>query len=58
MNSFSNRATESFARGEKRHDDVKMEGSGESVMDDDEDDLRSRARSDEDYEGVFGRMEE
>jgi hypothetical protein len=58
MNSFANRATESFARGEKRHGDVKMEGSGDSVMDDDDDDLRSRARSDEDDDGVFGRMEE
>ncbi len=36
-----------------------MEGSVDSVMDEDEaEELRSRARSDEDDDGVFGRMEE
>ena len=59
INSFPNRAPESFTRGELRQDDVKIEGSGESVMDDDDDDdMQSRARSDEDDDGVFGRMEE
>lgn len=58
INSFPNKAPESFTRGELRHDDVKIEGSGESVMDDDDDDMQSRARSDEDDDGVFGRMEE
>lgn len=53
---------ESFTRGESRfarHDeDVKMEDSDGGSMDD-EDDRRSRARnSEEDDEGVFGRMEE
>ncbi|KAK8055475.1 tat pathway signal sequence [Apiospora rasikravindrae] len=53
---------ESFTRGEARfthHDeDVKMEDSDGGSMDD-EDDRRSRARnSEEDDEGVFGRMEE
>jgi len=39
--------------------DVKMEESEESVVDDDDDyDQRSRGRSDEDDDGVFGRMEE
>lgn len=60
INSFPSRAPESFTRGtrsEMHRDDVKMEGSGESAADDD-DDLMSRARSDEDDEGVFGRMEE
>jgi len=59
INSFPSGAPESFTRGELRRDDVKMEESGGSVMDDDDDDdMRSRARSDEDDDGVFGRMEE
>ncbi|CAK7235482.1 hypothetical protein SEUCBS140593_009297 [Sporothrix eucalyptigena] len=61
INSFPSRAPESFTRGDRRRpsvaDDVKMDGSGDSVMDDDED-ARSRARSDDDDDGVFGRMEE
>ncbi|KAH8909514.1 hypothetical protein BR93DRAFT_394553 [Coniochaeta sp. PMI_546] len=60
INSFPRRAPESFTRStrsEMHRDDVKMEGSGESAADD-EDDVMSRARSDEDDEGVFGRMEE
>ncbi|KAJ9155085.1 Tat pathway signal sequence [Pleurostoma richardsiae] len=57
INSFPNRAPESFTRGERLRD-IKMEDSGESVMDDEDDDTRSRARSDEDDDGVFGRMEE
>lgn len=59
INSFPSRAPESFTRGESRHEDTRMEGSGESTMDDDDDDdMQSRARSDEDDDGVFGRMEE
>ncbi|KXX76942.1 hypothetical protein MMYC01_206142 [Madurella mycetomatis] len=58
INSYPSRAPESFTRGELRRADAKMEESGESVMDDDEEDTRSRARSDEDDDGVFGRMEE
>jgi hypothetical protein len=58
INNFPNRAPESFTRGQLRRDDVKMEESSESVMDDDDDDMRSRTRSDEDDDGVFGRMEE
>lgn len=59
INSFPSRAPESFTRGTLHRDDVKMEESGGSVMDDDDDDdMRSRARSDEDDDGVFGRMEE
>ncbi|KAK1751751.1 hypothetical protein QBC47DRAFT_75274 [Echria macrotheca] len=61
INSFPNRAPESFTRGMPRDEraDVKMDESGGSVMDeDDDDDMRSRARSDEDDDGVFGKMEE
>lgn len=60
INSFPSRQPESFTRGDMRRpsEDVKMEESGDSVMDDDEFDMRSRARSDEDDDGVFGRMEE
>ncbi|KAL1903705.1 hypothetical protein Sste5344_010598 [Sporothrix stenoceras] len=62
INSFPSRAPESFTRGDRHRssivDDVKMDGSGDSVMDDDEEDTRSRARSDDDDDGVFGRMEE
>lgn len=56
INSFPSRQPESFTRGELRRDsvDVKMEDSG----DDDDFDMLSRARSDEDDDGVFGRMEE
>ncbi|EAA27147.3 hypothetical protein GE21DRAFT_4350 [Neurospora crassa] len=63
INSFPSRAPESFTRGELRQScqsergDVKMDE--DSVMDyDDDEDMRSRARSDEDDDGVFGRMEE
>ncbi|QPH01441.1 hypothetical protein C2857_005641 [Epichloe festucae Fl1] len=54
INSFPRRQPESFTRGEMRRgsDDVKMEDS------DDDFDMQSRARSDEDDDGVFGRMEE
>ncbi|KAI1866957.1 hypothetical protein JX265_007533 [Neoarthrinium moseri] len=57
LNSYSARQMpESFTRGEFRHtEDVKME---DSEMDDDEDDRRSRVRSEDDDDGVFGRMEE
>ncbi|KAL7900967.1 hypothetical protein HDV64DRAFT_267267 [Trichoderma sp. TUCIM 5745] len=54
INSFPSRQPESFTRGEMRRgsEDVKMEDS------EDDFDMRSRARSDEDDDGVFGRMEE
>ncbi|KAK2601752.1 hypothetical protein QQS21_004740 [Conoideocrella luteorostrata] len=54
INSFPRRQPESFTRGEMRRgsDDVKMEDS------EDDFDMHSRARSDEDDDGVFGRMEE
>ncbi|KAG5928095.1 hypothetical protein E4U42_001255 [Claviceps africana] len=54
INSFPRRQPESFTRGEvpRGSRDVKMEDS------DDDFDLHSRARSDEDDDGVFGRMEE
>lgn len=53
------RQTESYTRGQVHHDgDVKMEESEDSIADEEDYDLRSRARSDEDDEGVFGRMEE
>lgn len=60
INSFPSRQPESFTRGEFRRgsDDVKMDEKADSVMDDDDFDMRSRARSDEDDDGVFGRMEE
>lgn len=65
INSFPSRAPESFTRGEMRRSvgggGAKMvEESGESVAEDDDEDmdLQSRARSDEDDDGVFGRMEE
>ncbi|CAK7230215.1 hypothetical protein SCUCBS95973_007498 [Sporothrix curviconia] len=60
INSFPSRAPESFTRGDHRRpsvaDDIKMDGSADSVMGDEED-TRSRARSDDDDDGVFG-MEE
>jgi hypothetical protein len=53
------RQTESYTRYDVHRDgDVKMEESEESVVDDEEYDQRSRGRSDEDDDGVFGRMEE
>lgn len=53
------RQTESYTRHQVHHDgDIKMEESEESVADDEEYDHRSRGRSDEDDDGVFGRMEE
>lgn len=60
LNSFPRRQPESFTRGEFRRgsQDVKMEDSGESAADEDDLEIRSRARSDEDDDGVFGRMEE
>ncbi|KAG9505422.1 hypothetical protein J7337_002391 [Fusarium musae] len=60
INSFPSRQPESFTRGEMRRpsDDVRMEGSGDSVMDDDDFEMRSRGRSEDDDDGVFGRMEE
>lgn len=60
LGSFPSRQPESFTRGELRRGslDVKMEDSAESGVDDDDFDKRSRARSEEDDVGVFGRMEE
>jgi len=52
------RQTESTRHQVHLDGDVKMEESEESVADDDEYDQRSRGRSDEDDDGVFGRMEE
>lgn len=53
LSSFSNQAPESFTRGDRRRgsEDVRME-------DGDDEDTRSRSRSDEEEYGVFGRMEE
>ncbi len=51
--------TESYTRHQVHLDeDIKMEESEESVADDEDYDQRSRGRSDEDDDGVFGRMEE
>ncbi|RFN46210.1 hypothetical protein FIE12Z_9536 [Fusarium flagelliforme] len=60
INSFPRRQPESFTRGEMRRpsEDVRMDGSGDSVMDDDDFEMRSRGRSEDDDDGVFGRMEE
>jgi hypothetical protein len=53
------RQTESYTRHQVHLDgDIKMEESEESVADDEDYDQRSRGRSDEDDDGVFGRMEE
>lgn len=53
------RQAESYTRHQVHRDgDVKMEESEESAADDEEYDHRSRGRSDEDDDGVFGRMEE
>jgi len=57
IGSYPSRAPESYTRGDYRRVNVKME-EAESVMDEDDDDVRFRARSDEDDDGVFGRMEE
>lgn len=56
INSFPSRQPESFTRGETRNVDVKMEDSAESGMEEDEDERHVRARSDEEDDGVFGRM--
>ncbi|KAF7949038.1 hypothetical protein EAE96_008212 [Botrytis aclada] len=58
------RQRESFARGSyDRHQlhgdgDVQMDDGDESMGDEEDYDLRSRGRSDEDDDGVFGHMEE
>lgn len=56
---------DSYAASERYHisddrsqADVKMEDGVDSPMDEDDDEQRYRGRSDEDDEGVFGRMEE
>lgn len=51
-------ASTSYVRDEIYSHDRDMKMEEESVMDDDEYDARSRDRSDEDDDGVFGRMEE
>lgn len=53
LSSFPSQAPESFTRGDRRRgsEDVRME-------DGDDEDMRSRSRSDEEEYGVFGRMEE
>ncbi|KAI2783014.1 hypothetical protein F4815DRAFT_491964 [Daldinia loculata] len=61
INSFpSGQMPESFTRGELRHtEDVKMEDSESSIMDEDEGEGRFRARSsEEDDDMMFGRMED
>lgn len=60
MNSFPGRQPESFTRGDIRRDseDVKMGDHPDSGLDDDDFDRQSRARSDEEDDGVFGCMEE
>ncbi|KAI5465553.1 hypothetical protein BGZ63DRAFT_373926 [Mariannaea sp. PMI_226] len=60
INSFPRRQPESFTRGEMRRpsEDVKMEESGESSVDDDDFAMRELGRSEEEDDGVFGRMEE
>ncbi|PBP28774.1 tat pathway signal sequence [Diplocarpon rosae] len=53
------RQTESYTRHQVHNDgDIKMEDSEESLADDEEYDRGCRGRSDEDDDGVFGRMEE
>ncbi|CAL3964803.1 unnamed protein product [Diplocarpon coronariae] len=53
------RQTESYTRHQVHDDgDIKMEESEESLADEEEYDRGSRGRSDEDDDGVFGRMEE
>jgi hypothetical protein len=66
ISSYPSRAPESFTRGELRRvsaAETNKMGSSESVMGDvdvdDDEDMRSvRARSDEEDDGIFGRMEE
>jgi len=56
--SLQPRHTESYTRHQvHREEDIKMEDD-DSVADDEDYDRRSRGRSDEDDDGVFGRMEE
>jgi hypothetical protein len=55
LNSFPSRQPESFTRGTSRNEDVKMEDSAESGMDDDDDEMISRAGNEEEV-GVFGEM--
>jgi hypothetical protein len=59
ISSLHPRQTESYTRHQVHLDeDVKMEESEDSVADDEDYDQRSRGRSDEEDDGVFGRMEE
>ncbi|SPO00520.1 uncharacterized protein DNG_03268 [Cephalotrichum gorgonifer] len=57
INSFPSRQPESFTRGERnRSVDVRMEDSADSGIEEDDEVHGTRARSDEDDDGVFGRM--
>ncbi|KAJ4292322.1 hypothetical protein N0V88_005954 [Collariella sp. IMI 366227] len=65
INSYPSRAPESFTRGDNLRRGssprlYRVDADNDAKMDesDEEEDVRSRARSDEDEEGVFGRMEE
>lgn len=49
---------ESFARAEYVREETKMDTGSEGQVDDEDFDMRPRARSDEEDDGVFGRMEE
>ncbi|KAF4121188.1 C2H2 finger domain protein [Geosmithia morbida] len=60
VSSFPGRQPESFTRGDvgRGSEDVKMGDHHDSGLDDDDFDMQSRARSDEEDDGVFGCMEE
>lgn len=59
MNSFPGRQPESFTRGAVQGEDVQMGGNTDSVADEDDFDMQTRGvRSDEEDDGVFGKMEE
>ncbi|MBE3045052.1 hypothetical protein IMZ48_21350 [Candidatus Bathyarchaeota archaeon] len=55
LSSFPSRQPESFTRGETRTIDTRMEDNADSGVEDEEE-HHVRARSDEDDDGVFGRM--
>lgn len=57
INSYPSRAPESFTRGELRRVE-RVEQVDDKMEESDDEDMRSRARSDEDDDGIFGRMEE
>lgn len=60
INSFPRRQPESFTRGDagRGNSDVRMEESPDSGADDDDFEMHARARSEDEDDGVFGRMEE